>query len=182
MMSLICALGACATVAERNLGEPLPRRAVLGAVLETPPDGGVAIREVFPGLSAEASGLQPGDRLLAFDGEAAADVAHVLATLRGRRAGDVLDVTIERASERRSVPLKLGEMRRAQYPGLAVDYGELDVDGTRWRTIVTRPVDADARLPAVLLIPGVGCSSIDVPVGPPRGYDLILNEMSRRGT
>lgn len=60
-----------------------------------------------------------------------------------------------------SLPRKDGRPLHA-LPGLETEYGEVKTsEGFRLRTIATRPVGARERLPAILLLQWVSCSSLD---------------------
>ena len=49
-------------------------------------------------------------------------------------------------------------------PGLETEYGAVRVsDGYRLRTIVTRPVGAPGKLPAIFLAQAVSCGSLELP-------------------
>lgn len=56
-------------------------------------------------------------------------------------------------------------------PGLETEYGVVRTsEGTRLRTILTRPAGASGRLPAIMLIQWVSCGSVDF--GPTRQNEL----------
>ncbi len=104
------ALEAVAYLAERTepltaqLGAPpvaaagsAPRRAALGTVPDFAHTGpGVAVAEVLAGSPAEAAGIRAGDLLLAFDGEALADLRAYAEALRARSPGDQVTLTLRR--------------------------------------------------------------------------------------
>ena len=61
------------------------------------------------------------------------------------------------------VALAVPQARAAEtHPGLDTEYGELlPGDGSRLRTIVTRPKNSTGRLPAVLFVQWLSCDSIE---------------------
>jgi uncharacterized protein len=167
-------------------GESLPRRAFFGAQLDAAPaetePAGVLIRTVFEGHSAAKAGLRDGDLVVSMDGEALKTVAGMLARLRQRQTGERFALEYVRDGQRRRTEVLLQEMPRESYPDIDVIYDSLEVEGTRRRTIVTRPrAAAEGRFPTVLLVGGIGCYSVDTPVGEPMVYVRILNELTRRG-
>jgi S1-C subfamily serine protease len=70
---------------------------------------GVVVESVGAGSAAEAAGLQPGDVIVAFDGEEVAATDDLVSALRGKAAGDTATVTIDRGGERVDVTVTLGE-------------------------------------------------------------------------
>ncbi len=76
--------------------------------------------------------------------------------------------------------LTLREMPREKGEGYRVVYGAVTSRGARLRTIVTRP-EAPGRHPAVMLLPGSGCFSIDDPLGAPNGFTRVARDLARQG-
>jgi S1-C subfamily serine protease len=70
---------------------------------------GVVVESVGAGSAAEAAGLQPGDVIVAFDGEEVTATDDLVSALRGKAAGDTASVTIDRGGERVDVTVTLGE-------------------------------------------------------------------------
>ena len=91
--------------------EDLPQTGVrLGVMTEPAPAGrGLVVRDVAAGSNAERAGLQPGDVLIAADGEAMAKNSDLVNVVRQKRAGDrgILEV------ERRGQLLKLDVLFQA---------------------------------------------------------------------
>jgi len=176
-------LQAQASAPQPSIEEDLPRRAFFGAQIEAQPQGsavqGVLIVGVIPGYSAEQSGLRAGDIVVVLEGTAVASVPQFLGLLRRHRAGEDLVLEYVRGDDRRLTTLVLQEMPRENYPDIEVVYDHIVVNGARLRTILTHPRGATGSLPTVVLAGGVGCYSVDVPLGEPGGYSLILNELTR---
>lgn len=162
---------------------PLPRRVFFGAALESVSEGerGIRIRTVFPGASAAAAGLQADDLLIELSDMPLESVAQWLEHTRNLRSGDEIEVAYLRDGVADRVGVTLLEMPREHYDDIDVVYGEIEVAGTRRRSIMTRPSELEGPAPAVLLIGGVGCYSVDVPIGQTLEYVVILNELTRRG-
>jgi dienelactone hydrolase len=65
--------------------------------------------------------------------------------------------------------------------GARVEYGSVVVsEGNRLRTIVSIPSNATSPLPAVLLIQGGGCGSIEIPVGQMTGQPELVHAIGRQ--
>jgi alpha-beta hydrolase superfamily lysophospholipase len=54
-------------------------------------------------------------------------------------------------------------------------------DGVRLRTIVSTPTNADGRAPAVLVLQGGGCSSVDVPQAGSAGPNAFVHALAAAG-
>ena len=161
----------------------LPRRTYLGASLAPVPDSlrvsGARVLAVLPGTPAERSGVHAGDVITEVGGRAVADVSAVLAALRPLRAGETERLTVWRDGASRAVAFTAAERPRETPPDLDVRYATVATPGGRRRVLVTRPRDA-VRHPAVLVVGGVGCYSIDVSSGESAYRDLSYH-LARRG-
>ena len=71
---------------------------------------GVLIAQVVDGSPAARAGLQEGDVIVAFDGEAIRSMGEIQEQLRKRTAGSLLEVTVVRGQRRRGMSLILGEV------------------------------------------------------------------------
>lgn len=96
--------------------EPPPPGVRLGAYLESA-DGAVWVRRVAAGSVAAAAGLQPGDRLLAVNGEPVERAGQVIRRVREQPAGVPLRLTVERAGRRWQLDLRLAPAGPADPPG-----------------------------------------------------------------
>jgi putative serine protease PepD len=71
-------------------------------------DDGAFVAEVSPDSGADDAGLRAGDVIVAVEGEAVETTAQVGEAVRDRRAGDELEITIERDGEERDITATLG--------------------------------------------------------------------------
>ncbi|MFA5885558.1 MAG: trypsin-like peptidase domain-containing protein [Acidimicrobiia bacterium] len=81
---------------------------ILGVDALDRPGGGVRIRALVPGSPAEAAGLQVDDVVLAVGDIDVGNVGELVASLRRRKPGDPVEVTVIRATKRVKVPVALG--------------------------------------------------------------------------
>lgn len=65
--------------------------------------------------------------------------------------------------------------------GLVTEYGEIVVDDSLRRTLLTMPESLSAPAPAVLLIGGIGCYSVDVATIPQDAYTHLTHDLARAG-
>jgi len=78
--------------------EQLPPRALMGIVMEKGGEEGpgVRVKEVKKGSPAAKAGVEPGDILLAIDGEAVGSLDDVKIAMLSRRKGDSVRITVRR--------------------------------------------------------------------------------------
>jgi len=169
----------------------LPRKPVLGAAIgpvpkevraaqKVPAGQGVLVTSVVPGLSAEGAGIKAGDIFLMMDGKPTAEPAAVVAAVRAHQAGDTITLEYLRGSTRTLAKITLKGLPYETSNDYDVSYEAVDAGDSTRRVIITRPRDGK-RHPAVLLIGGIGCYSIDAWSNPKDSYLQILSSLTRRG-
>ena len=172
------------TVPSSEIVGGLPRKPLLGAAVG-PAEGGLEVQGVGPGTAAEKMGLQPGDRLVSVDGQAVSDAASFVAAIARKKTGETVKIAVRRGEESRTLEGALGPRPLEQQADYAVEYGSLEVPGGggKRRTIVTRPKSA-GKHPAVMLIGGIGCYSLDGILRPAELHDAyakLLDAWTRAG-
>src|SRR4029077_16179796 len=102
----------------------------------------------------------------AIDGVTTRTLADVIAAVgrhvRGRNIA--IDLIRDGSPQHREGALK--PLMQEKLAGAEMEYGSVVASGARLRTIVSIPANLAGRAPAVLLIPGGGCGSIDTPLSP----------------
>ncbi|MCA9298052.1 MAG: alpha/beta fold hydrolase [Phycisphaerales bacterium] len=179
------------SIAQETRDPDLPRRAFLGAALEpTPDDSGARVLSVFPGSSADAIGLEAGDVVTQLGDQPVSSPATLIDLLSAHRAGERIAVSVTRGDEQLDKTATLVEFPRETIDSCEVIYDSVPtVDGGWLRTIVTRPLPDDAEnanpdrvYPAILMIQGVGCASIDQPFEDRRDPFVVLcHELAKHG-
>ncbi len=97
-----------------------------------------------------------------------------------RPVGDHLSIQLERGGQQITKTAILKPRPYETTPDADVLYESVTVDGVRRRTIITRP-KTPGRHPAVLLIGGLGCYSLDGFLTPQIGYGRILLAFAKQG-
>jgi len=174
-------------------GEPaalgkLPRHGVIGLTLgpadasraedlETNPPTvtGLAI-----GGAAEAAGLQRGDVMKELDGEPVASAVRFAYRISRHLAGESVNLVVLRGGQRVEKVVQLKPRPLETSRDADVLYDSVVAEGARRRTIVTRPKTA-GRYPAVLLVGGLGCYSLDGALNADNGYGPILSALAKKG-
>ncbi len=154
-----------------SFAQPLPRSASFGALvtdlkdssvaaLSLPSPSGTLIQKVVAGSSAQKAGFTANDVLVAMDGEHIANTAHFLALLKKHHGGDKIKIGYYRRSKLKETTMVLLPKQMETSDAYDVIYSSVSSGSNRLRTIITKP-KGGGIYPAVLLIGGVGCYSID---------------------
>lgn len=142
----------------------LPRRGWFGVAL-APHESGAIVTAVVPGSSAASAGIRVGDVIRGIDGAAAKSADDVIVAVARHARGDRVVIDLLRGAVAEQRPVVLKELPRETMANVAFEYGAVTLaDGTRLRTIVSVPERRAGRLPAVLLLQGGGCGSVDTPM------------------
>lgn len=182
---LLTALAVADSAPSPNELGGLRRAASLGvglASMEGPP----TVAATRPGSTADQLGLQAGDVITALDGQPAPEAASFVAAVGRKRAGDPIALTIRRGEQsiEKSASIAGALVEKESYP---IEYGSVAVDGSKRRTIVTRPPAKGSKdkFPAVLLIGGIGCYSLDgllrAPPESRQPYGVLLHSLTLAG-
>jgi len=172
-------------------GEVVPSTNVIGGLRRAPflgaafdsSGGKVAIAAVVPGTTAEKIGLRAGDVVVSVDGTAITEPAALSAAVSRKRAGDTLTVVVRRGEETLTRSAALTPRPLERQDAYDIEYGSVDAGGSKRRVIVTKP-RGGAKHPAVLLIGGIGCYSLDGLLRPAElrdSYAKILDTLTRAG-
>src|SRR5262249_26230632 len=99
--------------------------------------------------------------------------------IRRHLAGDSLKLVVLRGGERLEKMVRLKPRPMETSADADVLYDSVLAEGARRRTIVTRP-KAPGRYPAVLLVAGLGCESLDGDLNAKDGYGPVLSALAKR--
>lgn len=183
---LLVAVGLAQTAASPWGG--LPRHGVIGLRVgppnqnkpANPATNPITVLAVVPGGAGEAAGFRVGDVILSLDRAPATTAVAFAQAIAARLAGNTVHVRVARAGKE----MELNAVLKPRSPESAayaeVIYGSVTADGSRRRTILTRPT-APGRYPAVLLIGGLGCDLLDGALMQATGYGPLLAGLARNG-
>jgi pimeloyl-ACP methyl ester carboxylesterase len=155
--------------------DDLPRHGVIGLTVGP----GLEVQRVTPGGAGEAAGVRVGDVLQSVDGAAVASTDQFVHAVSRHLAGDAVPVSLLRGSQKIAGTAVLKPRPYETSPYAEVLYRSVMVRGARRRAIVTKPNPA-GRLPAVLLMHGLGCYSVDN-TDRQNGYGRVISELEQRG-
>jgi uncharacterized protein len=163
----------------------LPRRPVFGAsVLANP--AGVRVDYVSPGGPADLSGLKIGDIIKSLANHPVSLPADFIAVVRATPAGQPAPLEIVRAGAPKVLTVTLQPAPKETDPDVDTIYSAITVDGTLRRTLITiprtkMPPANPQKLPALLLVGGIGCFSVDNPNDPYDAYRYLAHDLTRAG-
>lgn len=180
----------------KALADVLPRRGYFGAVIENLTDkhassksianstdnsGGVLVKIVSPNSPAARAGIQPNDQLLTINQQPIHDSDEFGRMIAKFSATDRIRVKILRSKKSSVIELQVQPFPRETCPTGEVLYQSIKVQRFQVRTIITRPRGKKGPFPAVLLIQGMDCSSIDFGVVNNAPYKKILDALTAQG-
>ena len=171
--------------------QSLSRKVFLGIYMDTVTDEamrvaklkkqeGILISKIIPGSTSEAAGLQKGDILIRMADSTIGSIAQVFRLLKNVHEGDRLTYSVNRQGKVLSRSLIVKGLPKEKYSDLTVSYGEVRSKGNQLRTIVTKE-PTEAKRPAVLFVPGIGCYSTDSPLDTNRSETQLVNHLARKG-
>lgn len=180
---VVCLAGLSAA----HAGE-LRRRGMVGVQLAPVPvpEGGeapkgVLIQAIVPGGAAEAAGLLSGDIVMKIGETELAALPDFMSAMRGYFAGDKVPFTVKRGDETVKVDVTPKERPRETSDDYEVIYDDVEVNGLRLRTYVTKP-KAEGKRPAILLIPSPSPSPIELgPQMASHPYKKLVNALTMAG-
>ncbi len=160
--------------------DPLRRRGDLGIAVREPTvsNPGAEVVRVRPGGAAADLGLEPGDRIIAIEGNTLADGAEFSRVYERIRGGDRVRLTIRRGGSTFERSVTVPPLPREEIEGLQVAYGSITSErGHRLRTIVTSPGGAAGRSPGLFLVGWLSCDSVEAPLGATDGFARLLRDL-----
>ncbi len=159
----------------------LKRKAAIGArfsaVADTP---GLKVDLVSPELTGATIGLKAGDVVTTLNGDAIRDTAGLVALLRKYNEGDQVTVVAQRDGKPVTLTGTFTGRPKETAPGLDVIYTETQVGAEYHRTVIQKPANATGKLPAILFIQGIYCSSV-IDLAPGHPYYDLLTPIAQKG-
>jgi pimeloyl-ACP methyl ester carboxylesterase len=173
-----------------NAQTELPRQGFLGAQvasvpeeqraqLKLPAEQGIVVLRVDKGSSAEVAGLAVGDIILKANETNVNTAPAFVGIISPFRAGQKVTLIVLRNQSQQPVTVTLNPRPFETNPDFDVIYRSVDTKGGRRRVIITKP-KAAGKYPAVLLVGGIGCYSLDN-FAPDHAYRKMLYGMTQAG-
>jgi len=161
--------------------QTLERRAHVGARFSGPANEavGVTARSVESQSKLYKAGLRAKDRIIKIDGTLITDANQWSDLLYDFRGGQKLDLVVLRNTEVLELQVVLDPMPQEDFSGVDISYETVISDqGQEIRTIISKPKGSTGPMPALFLIGGLSCSSIEVYPGRPiSGWTQVLQDL-----
>ena len=181
----------CVFLAGAVVGTPaddLPRHGVIGLTVapsdttrpEDPRTNPPAVAKVAAESAAEAADIRDGDILRELDGVAIQSSSEFARRIARHLAGEPVIILLSRGRQQLNKSVILKPRPYENSPDADLLYTSVNVGGARRRVIITRP-KIPGRNPAVMLIGGLGCYSLDGELAKPTGYGPILSALAQHG-
>lgn len=176
----------------KSSGQELSRSASFGAQVADLNDStraalklsslqGTLLKRIVPASSAEKAGFAVNDVLVSMDGEQIESTGDFLAQLKKHHGGDQVKISYYRASKLKTTTMTLLPKQMETSDEYDIIYSSVLSGSNRLRTIITRP-RGSGIYPAVLIIGGVGCYSIDNPSIPEiRSIKMWADSLTKNG-
>jgi len=156
-----------------SLGQELPRSASFGAMVNDLNDStrevlklsslsGTLVKKVVDGSSAQKAAFTMNDVLITMDGEPIKNTNHFIELLKKHHGGDEIKISFYRKSKLKTTTMTLLPKQMETSNEYDIVYSSVKSGSNHLRTIITRP-KGGSKYPAVLIVGGVGCYSIDNP-------------------
>lgn len=164
--------------------DDLPRRGFMGVQLAPPAEqqpGGVKVAGVLDGGSAKDAGVAAGDVITAVNGVSVNGPPQFMAEVSKHKAGAEVKLSLKRDGKSLELALKIKPLPRESSDAYDVLYGVVDAAGAKLRTITTRPRDKATKFPAVLIVQGLSCSSVESALPNMGGYRRFVEHWTTNG-
>jgi pimeloyl-ACP methyl ester carboxylesterase len=165
-----------------NVLNGLRRPPFFGAAVR-PVEGKLVVEAVDAGSAAEKAGLQRGDVIVSVDATPITDPGAYAPAFMKKKAGDTVSIVVRRGDQNLTKQATLNALPLEKQAAYDIDYSTVDVDGTKRRVILTKP-RTEGKHPAVLLLGGLGCYSVDGLLRPAtftNSYANVLDAFTRAG-
>jgi membrane-associated protease RseP (regulator of RpoE activity) len=162
--------------------DALLRRAYFGVALEKTANGN-RVTSVALDSTAAAAGIAVNDLIESVDGRATETPEAVIAAIVRHKSGESVRIGFSHAGSSKTIEVKLKGYPFEEMANSTVHYGSVaSAPGVNLRTIVSVPSgDTGRRYPAVLLLQGGGCGSVDAPFSVKIGQPGLVHIIGAKG-
>ncbi|MEM7550790.1 MAG: alpha/beta fold hydrolase [Bacteroidota bacterium] len=123
---------------------------------------GMKVTSVERGSPLEKAGLKTGDVVLKVNDMLIQTDEHKTSATYSLRSEEETRLLIKRNTEVFHISARLNELGKEEHGNLHTHYETVTSDyGIRQRIIITRPIDQKGKLPAIFLLQGLSCSTIE---------------------
>lgn len=167
-----------------GFAQELKRRAHIGVSFSSPNgiEAGAVVRHVENGSVLSKSGLMVNDKVIRLNDELVKDANRWSDILYDLHEAEVVNLEVIRKNKLIQLSAVLDPLPKESYSNTEVIYGAVVSNfGDKIRTITTYPKGTKDKLPAVFVVGGLSCSSIEVyPGRRESGWTRVLRDISTK--
>jgi len=167
----------CLCLWQSAQAQGLERRGYLGVDINY--HEGLTVSRVYQGSTAQKIGIKEGDVIVKIGNDSVQNDTELNNSLRKFVPQRPISVSVVRNKQSLTLKGKLQELPKESYKDFALEYGQLKVQEQMLRTLTIRPLKK-GKFPAVLIIQGAGCYSLDTPFDTTYGHTQIAHYLTRR--
>lgn len=138
----------------------LPNRKALIGILGVPAENGIRVDSILPGSTAAKCGLRKGDVVLRLNNQPTNSAESFNSAATTIRENEALSFVVLRGKKEKTF-----KTVAVAKPLIQVDYADVQYDWVAFRSGYLRAVTyrpkGKSKVPAILLIPGYGCGSVE---------------------
>ncbi|WP_350291481.1 alpha/beta fold hydrolase [uncultured Croceitalea sp.] len=146
------------------IGQELSRRGNWQASFKEPTDGfGAKVVSIEPNSPMEKANIKVGDIVLKVDGVHVSSSEQWSTIFYSLREDKEIKLMLRRLDEVFNVKLSFNAIPLEENENVETIYGQIISDaGVKQRTIITRPKNVKGKLPSLVLVQGLSCSTVEV--------------------
>ncbi|MEO0367422.1 MAG: alpha/beta fold hydrolase [Pseudomonadota bacterium] len=177
MKYLILTITVLTCVVQIAFASDLARRAQWDARFELSTDG-ATVTELKTSSPLHSVGIRVGDKILSVDEQAISNAAVWDDVTDALVAGREFKLVVLKDQTTSSYSVQFDPIVKESYPNIFVEYNQVtSAHGVKQRTIVTRPADAATPSPAIIVLQGLSCSSIEYTPGRKSNFIKLLQDL-----
>jgi Lysophospholipase len=142
---------------------------------------GAKVTLVVPASAAQYAGIRVGDVILKVGQTEVTSPAQFAAMVKALPPGKPVSFVTVRNGIRTTLPVVLHTAPLETDRDVPTRYEAVSVDGSLRRTLVTLPAAVRGRHPALLILGGIGCYSVDNAADREDAYRHLAHDLGRRG-
>ncbi len=165
-------------IASLASGQELKRRASWEASISYSGSYGAKVSEVQKNSPLDRAGIRVDDLILKVGDKLVMSGELWTSITYGIRANEPTKLLIRRGNETFTRDIRLNELGQETHSDHDILYEQVTSDaGLTQRTIITKPKNSSGRLPAVLLLQGLSCSTIENHPGRMNNWVRMINSV-----
>ncbi len=163
--------------------DDLPRKALTGMAVGDPEAGraGGIVRRITAGSEAEKAGFQVGDVLVKINGQVVKDSVVLNTLWESLKGGQVARFTVLRNGQLLEKELVPPPAPKDEIEGCDLVYSSIiGPHGQRQRIIISKPKNAQGKLPAIFFVEWLSCDTVELPASLQNGWGKMMRGVASK--